>query len=181
ACGNVGGFVGGTTRSEPVRVYVPATVGMLETLRDEEVLHARSGTVFALTPSLRESYHSGSTQELEYVAMGAAALASLRLLAGDDETEHMRRVVVAADLDDVTLRPDLDIAVGRIPGPVELRQVASVHVDGAEAEESVRAAAAEVDKADLGDEAAELAVGDAEDHDLAWYAPQELPFLLELL
>ena len=23
--------------------------------------------------------------------------------------------------------------------------------------------------------------GDAEDHELAWYAPQELPFLLELL
>ena len=38
-----------------------------------------------------------------------------------------------------------------------------------------------VDRADLGDEDAELAVGDAEDHDLAWYATQELPFLLELL
>jgi hypothetical protein len=38
-----------------------------------------------------------------------------------------------------------------------------------------------VDAADLGDEDADLAVGDAQDHDLAWYAPQELPFLLELL
>jgi hypothetical protein len=26
-----------------------------------------------------------------------------------------------------------------------------------------------------------LTVGDAQDHDLAWYATQELPFLLELL
>ena len=33
----------------------------------------------------------------------------------------------------------------------------------------------------LGDEDAELTVGDAQDHDLAWYATQELPFLLELL
>ena len=38
-----------------------------------------------------------------------------------------------------------------------------------------------VDAADLGDEDAEFIVGDAQDHDLAWYAPQELPFLLELL
>ena len=30
-------------------------------------------------------------------------------------------------------------------------------------------------------EDAELVVGDAQDHDLAWYAPQELPFLVELL
>lgn len=168
-----------------MRVYIPATVSMLETLREHGVLHARSGTVFALTPSLRDSYNSGSTDELEYAAMGEAARASLRLLgvdeADDDEAEYMRRVVVAADVDDVTLRPDLDIAVGRISGPVELAQVASVHVDGADAEEVVRTAAAEVDKADLGEETAELAVGDAEDHELAWYAPQELPFLLELL
>jgi hypothetical protein len=38
-----------------------------------------------------------------------------------------------------------------------------------------------VDEADLGDEDAEFVVGDAQDHDLAWYGPQELPFLLELL
>jgi len=37
------------------------------------------------------------------------------------------------------------------------------------------------DVADFGDEDAELTVGDAQDHDLAWYAPQELPFLLDLL
>ena len=164
-----------------MRVYVPATVSMLETLRDEGVLHARSGTVFALTPSLRESYNSGSTEELEYAAMTDAALASLRLLASDEQSEYMRRVVVAADVEDVTLRPDLDVAVGRISGPVPLRQIVSVHVDGAEAAAAVRVAADEIDKADLGDEAAELAVGDAEDHELAWYAPQELPFLLELL
>jgi hypothetical protein len=38
-----------------------------------------------------------------------------------------------------------------------------------------------VDAADLGDEDSEFTVGDAQDHDLAWYATQELPFLLELL
>ena len=38
-----------------------------------------------------------------------------------------------------------------------------------------------IDEADLGDEDAELTVGDAQDHDLAWYGTQELPFLLDLL
>jgi hypothetical protein len=38
-----------------------------------------------------------------------------------------------------------------------------------------------IDAADLGDEDAELTVGDAQDHELAWYGPQELPYLLELL
>ena len=55
------------------------------------------------------------------------------------------------------------------------------NVDTAAAESAVRAAMDVIDAADLGDEDAELAVGDALDHDLAWYATQELPFLLELL
>ena len=38
-----------------------------------------------------------------------------------------------------------------------------------------------IDAADLGDADAEFVLGDAEDHELAWYAAQELPFLLELL
>ena len=164
-----------------MRVYLPATVGMLESLQADGAMHAVKGTVFALTPSLRESYTSGSTEELEYAAMAEAARASLRLLATDEETEHMRRVVVAADAEDVTMRPDLDSAVARLSGAITLGQVASVHVDGADAEDTVRAAAAAVDAADLGDEDAELAVGDAEDQELAWYAPQEVPFLLELL
>ena len=45
----------------------------------------------------------------------------------------------------------------------------------------IDAAVAVLDSADLGDEDAELTVGDAQDHDLAWYATQELPFLLDLL
>jgi hypothetical protein len=45
----------------------------------------------------------------------------------------------------------------------------------------VLAAVEVIDSADLGDEDAELTVGDAQDHDLAWYASQELPFLVDLL
>ena len=62
-----------------------------------------------------------------------------------------------------------------------LTAVAAVHVDLASAVDHVRAAIDAVDPADLGDEDAELTVGDALDQDLAWYDPSELPFLLTLL
>jgi len=51
----------------------------------------------------------------------------------------------------------------------------------AEAEGAVRAAAEVVDAADLGDPDAEFTLGAAEDHEMAWYATQEIAFLLELL
>ena len=167
-----------------MRVYLPATLRMLRQLVEDERLQPLSGTAFALTPAFRESYATGETEELEYAAMREAARASLRLLSGElaeDEKAEPRRVVVSADAEGATLRPDLDDAVVRLSGPVAWSEVAAVHVDSAEAEEAVHAAADVIDSADLGDEDAELALGDAEDHELAWYAPQEVPFLLELM
>jgi hypothetical protein len=112
-------------------------------------------------------------------------LASLRLLAtGSVDDLPPRRAVLVADVkdaDEVTLRPDLDDAVVRVGTPVQIDNVVAAFVDNADAEAHVRAAIAVIDEADLGDEDAELAVGDAQDHDLAWYATQELPFLLDLL
>jgi hypothetical protein len=163
-----------------VRVYLPATIGMLRKLVSDGKLQPLGGTGFALTPALRESYVSGSTEELEYAALLDAARASLRLLA-DDEKELPRRVVISVDVESVTPRSDLDAPVVKLSGLILMDEVAAVHVDAEDAEEAVRAAAAVIDAADLGDPDAEFALGDAEDHELAWYAPQELPFLLELL
>ncbi|MGQ4599291.1 DUF6912 family protein [Nocardia sp. R6R-6] len=92
-----------------------------------------------------------------------------------------RRAVVAADVTGAKLRPDLDDAVVRLAGPISYQQIASVHVDLGDAEPQVAKAVDVVDAADLGDPDAEFVLGDAEDHQLAWYAAQELPFLLELL
>jgi len=166
-----------------MRVYIPATLATLGTLVESGELVPVAGTAFAVTPAFRESYAAGDTEELEYAAMTEAARASLRLLATelDDSTVLPRRVVVAADVERVRLRPDLDDAAVTVAGPVPLSAVAAVHVDLAEAEDAVRAAAAVVDAADLGDVDAEFALGDAEDHEMAWYATQEIPFLLELL
>jgi hypothetical protein len=88
--------------------------------------------------------------------------------------------VLVADAD-ATARPDLDEAVVRVAGRIGIDQVVAVYVDNAAAESAVEAAIEVIDSADLGDEDAELTVGDAQDHDLAWYATQELPFLLDLL
>ncbi|MBY6435369.1 hypothetical protein HQ602_03140 [Rhodococcus kroppenstedtii] len=165
---------------------------MLRALIDDGEFSPISRTAFAVTPTLREAYSSGDDDELADVALREAARASLRLLGGEDAADGgdadaaaagsaPRRVVIAADVDPVTLRPDLDDAVVRLPQPLSLRQVASVHVDLAEAEPAVRAAVEAIDAADLGDVDAEFVLGDAEDHELAWYAPQEIPFLLDLM
>jgi hypothetical protein len=164
-----------------VLVYIPATLSGLQRLVADGTVHAVNGTAFAVTPTLREAYAHGDEEELADVALRDAALASLRLLGGEDDTFPARRVVLVADVDAAQPRPDLDDAVVRLSGPIEIDRVVCAHVDNAEAEPAVAAAIEAVDAADLGDEDAELTVGDAQDHDLAWYARQELPFLIELL
>lgn len=166
------------------RVYIPATIEILQQLVAEQEFDPMSRTAFAVTAGLREAYASGDDDELAEVAMGEAARASLRLIAGrvaEDAQMLYRRAVIAADIEDVTARPDLDDAVVRLPAPVQLSQVASVHVDLTEAEPDIERAVAVIDEADLGDPDAEFVLGDAEDHVLAWYATQELPFLVELM
>ncbi|AEA27308.1 DUF6912 family protein [Pseudonocardia benzenivorans] len=167
-----------------MRIYLPGTWPMLARLVKTGNFEPIGGTAFALTPRLRESYVSGDDEELEYAAMLEAARASLRLLGVElglgEEGTPARRVVVAADVDDVTLRPDLDDGAVRISGPVPASAIAAVHVDNEEAEYAVRQAAGAVDAADLGDLDAEFLVGEAEDHELAWYAPSEIAFVVEL-
>jgi hypothetical protein len=174
-----------------IQVYIPATLAMLQQLVADGSVWPVNGTAFALTPTLREAYAEGDDDELAEVALREAALASLRLLAADAVDEGAtgeggaalkpRRAVLAAEVDDVKYRPDLDDAVVRLGAPVTLDQVVAAYVDNAAAEPAVVKAIEAIDAADLGDEDADLVVGDALDHDLAWYANQELPFLLDLL
>jgi hypothetical protein len=158
---------------------------MLQQLVANGSVSAVNGTAFAVTPALRESYAEGDDDELADVALREAALASVRLLAGaaDDAAaeQRPRRAVLVIEAEGATLRPDLDDAVVRLSGPVAIGDVVAAYVDNEAAESAVLAAIEAVDAADLGDEDAELTVGDAQDHDLAWYAPQELQFLLDLL
>ena len=167
-----------------MRVYVPGTTTVLQRLLDEGTL-AGPLTVFTVTPQLREFYElSDSDEELEYQAFLAAARASLRFL-DVDPTAARRRVVLAADVPDDSITPitadGADPGAARTTADVTPRNVASAHIDTADAEDDVRAAVGVVLEADLGSEDAQFVVDQAEGHELAWYATQEIGPALELL
>lgn len=170
-----------------MRVYLPATTTVLRALVDEGRLNGPS-TAFAVTPALRQFYAlseaEADTEELEYAALLAAARASLRLLDVDPFAAR-RRVVVAADVADGLVNPiddpDTERGAVRVDGAIELGSVVSAHLDAADAEEDVQAAVAVVLEADLGSEDAQFVVDQAEGHELAWYATQEIGPALELL
>ena len=165
-----------------MRIYVPVTTRILRELVDTGELGPPPLTAFAVTPELREWYTSGDLEELEYAALMEAARGSLRLL-DEDPTSVPRRGVIAADVaeGDIDVRPDLDRAVVRVTAAIPMRQIAALHMDGADAEKSVRAAAAAVLEADLGSEDAKFLVDEAEGRELLWFASQEVGTLLDLL
>ncbi|GAB3941878.1 DUF6912 family protein [Corynebacterium tapiri] len=167
-----------------MRVYVPATFDMLVSLNNDGVLPVRQGWAFAVTPAVREMYTSGDEEDFEAIVFDEAAEASLRLLAIGDEHFPHRRVVVSADVDDsaATPQPDtLEAVVKLDPAQLRVEDIAAVHVDVKEAEDATRRAVEVIDAADLGDPDAEIAVGEAQDHYMAFYDPSELPFLIELM
>ncbi|MEU0602531.1 hypothetical protein ABZ484_30535 [Streptomyces sp. NPDC006393] len=167
-----------------MRVYVPLTLpGLAEAYKTGE-LGAGPLVAYAVTPALREWYLSDDMEELEYAALSRAALASLRLLAADPDAPR-RRVVVAVDVPDGAAAADPDrgldpAALGevRVTGTVRLAEAAAVHADLDDAEADVSAAAEALPAADAGDDDAQFVVDGAEDHELLWYATQEIPNLV---
>ncbi len=139
-------------------------------------------TAYGVTAGLREWYASADAEELEYAASQRAARASLRLLGGAaaprgvDGAAGLRRVVLALEVPpgSVATRDDLDEGAVTVAGELPWRLVAAALVDTEAAQGAVGKAVLAVDAADLGEQDAELTVGDAEDFELAWYAAQEL-------
>ena len=166
-----------------MRVYLPSTVSGLRELLDRGELGTPPLPAFAVTGALREWYAEGDEEELEYAALTLAARASVRLLDRGLLLEPglaPRRVVVVAEVGAVEPAPDVDRAAVRVLEPVPVRLVQAVHVDGAQAEADVRAAAEALVEADLGSEDAAFVVEQAEGHELQWFATQEIGPLLEL-
>jgi hypothetical protein len=159
-----------------MRVYMPSTLpGLARILRAGQLISAPG---FAVTPALREAYSSGDQEELEYVALTAAARASLRLLA-EEPGAPPRRAVLAADINDdrVTwagLDTDEEPAQVMIIGPVATATLVSAHIDDPQAGEDIRTAVEALPAAENGDDDAMFAVDQAEGHELGWYATQEL-------
>ena len=162
-----------------MRIYIPVLLSTLRQALREKSVTPRGGVVFAVTAELRTEYPDADDEELEYLAMSDAATACLRLLAAAGPQEPPLRVVIAADVAEATSASDRDRAAATVSGAVPWSQIASVHLDDRAAADVVRAAAAVVDQADLGDDDAEFTVGSAQDIELAWYAPSEVAYLME--
>jgi len=139
-----------------VRVYVPATSGLLGVLQAEGRL---PGPVraHAVTDELRAAWPEADEESLEYAAMMAAAATSAGLRGAEDRP---RRYVVAADVPEVSAVPGEDPSLVDVAADVVLKRVAAIHADTE-------------DRTDL-----DGPDGDEEpDDDLAWFATQELPYL----
>jgi len=168
-----------------MRVYVPTTLNGLAAAHPGGVLD--QSVAYAVTPALREWYVSDDLEELEYAALNRAAQASLRLLA-DDQAAPRRRVVVAVEVADSAVAPFAGDeyqdqgSLGRVvlKGPLPLAKAAAVHADVEDADVTgeIAAAAEAIAAADKGDSDAQFTVDGAEDHELLWFATQEIPALL---
>jgi hypothetical protein len=165
-----------------VRVYLPLTVAGLGDLHRSGRLAAAAGPLraHAVTAALRSSFGPGADdEELEYAALMAAAYDSLLAIAAT--SGEPRRVVVAADVDDAAASPDPaaadDPTAVVVAGEVGISQCRSVHVDDADAEGEIVLALAALPEAQAGDGRA-LATVSLVEHELMWFATQEIPDLL---
>ncbi|MDA0567259.1 hypothetical protein LG943_23495 [Streptomonospora sp. S1-112] len=151
-----------------MRIYLPSTFTGLAALLDDGHIGGAPLRAYAVTPHLSGGDRPADDEELEYEALRGAARASVRLLAADPAAPR-RRAVVAAEISEaaVAAAPEADDpAAVTVAGTVPLKRVAALHVDAPEAADAIAAAAADP------------AAGHDDDHELLWYAVQELPDLL---
>jgi hypothetical protein len=161
-----------------VRVYLPATLSLLEKWLADGEAAAVGEAAYAVTAALRESYLEADLDELEHAAQIAASIGSLRLLASDADVAR-RRVVLAVEADDALVRPDSPNgrASVRLTGRVPVVRWASALIDAPDVEAVIEDAVGSLTLAAVGDDDAQFALDEAEAHELGWYAVQELPHL----
>ncbi len=179
-------------REGMTRVYVPTTGEGLELLVASGTLGA-AAEGYVVTEALVAWWSDGAAarpgdEELEYAATLQAAAASLALL--DPTTvangrAPARRVVIAADVARLEAADPApaDLAPGavRLPHPLDRADVVSVHVDAADAERAVGAAVAALADDGAPSSHVEPVLAELVDHDLAWFAPDEVADLLASL
>lgn len=151
-----------------VRVFVPCSIGALAQVGSGDTLLPPRTEAHGVTDALRAEFSDADDEELEYLAMTAAAQRSLELV--DDEGPY-GRAVLAVDVHSVEPAGSEDPTVVLLDSAVRLADLVSVHVDSADAAPAVRAArSALAEQAEDADARFERCL----DHELGWYAATEL-------
>ncbi len=156
------------------RVYVPSTLDGLRAVVLADGIGPAPFLAHAVTEAVRSGLADGGEEEWEYAASSAAALASVGLL-GPGETA--RRVVLAVDVPGARAADEEDPTVVVVDEAVPLRRLAAVLADSADAEGTVAAAR---DAVRDGSEDADRLLARCLDHELGWWATQEISALLQI-
>ncbi len=159
-----------------VRVYVPTTMNRLAAVVAAGGVGPAPFVGHAVTAALQDAWPEAGEEEWEYAALTAAAHEAIGLLTDEDQP---RRVVIALDAPGVLPLDQGDPTQVQVAEVVPLRRVASVHVDSVEAADDVEQAREAWARAEAGDEAAGAVVERCSEHELEWYAVQEIGALLQ--
>jgi NTE family protein len=142
------------SRPTLTRIYLPLNASGLRNLDSHRAVEGAPITAHAVTAAVRASDAAAGQDEWEYSALNDAAQTSAELLTPGES----RRIVAAADVSSdwvgsaLPAESAIESAVS-ISEPVDLKQIASFHVDG----------------------------NSSQDEDLLWYDVTELTVVLALL
>jgi len=167
-----------------VRIYLPVTMTQLRGLHENSRLTPSPLLAHAITADFVAATADIDDEEREYVALMAAAHESLQLIAATGG--EPRRVVVSADVDDQYVHGRSGVATAvEVSTEISLRQCSSVHIDEVGAQtavaEAVTGLASSFGSASASgvDSGAADSIHELDDHELLWFATQEIPDLLD--
>jgi hypothetical protein len=155
------------------RVYVPSTLDLLRGLLSAGLIGPAPFVAHAVTDAVRSELADVGEEEWEYAASTAAAQSAVGLLHPD---EPPRRVVLAVDVPAVRGAGLDDPTVVEVDEVVPFHRIDAVLADSQDAERAV-AAARDALHRDAPDAAVRL--DRCLDHELGWWAAQELGELLD--
>ena len=107
-----------------MRVYVPATLAMLQQLVADRSISAVNGTALAVTPALRESYSEGDTARMGLELVNEGSDADVLLGVSTPIAADTRLVVDPAppeEADRATPVPSIAVGPAAGAGPVVVR------------------------------------------------------------
>ena len=166
-----------------MRIYLPVTMNELRGLHANSRLAPSPLAAHAITADFLAATAEIDDEEREYQALMAAANESLQLIAST--VGEPRRVVISADVDDQYVHRRRGVATAvEVSTEISLRQCSSVHIDEVGAQAAVAAAVTGLGSSPGStsttgeDSAGTDSIYDLDDHELLWFATQEIPDLL---